>query len=227
MKTFTAGAKDNMNVLGYSPSVILDVADPSAPPYRVKDLTQNCDQNTYLMPISVMPTYNLNNVIGYDMVLNYDAAKLTPSGEVFMNTNSATNTINPTLVDVSYAILPVNGSGTANGTMNISISLVPTAPANTFFTATGGTGKDICFVKFTRNGLANLDSTNIVMPTLNESYYNNVFSKNVASGKAKSIKNTTYVGNLNYWFDNQAMSYPNLIQNLKNVYLLFLERNLD
>jgi hypothetical protein len=201
--TFKAVATDNMSALGYSSTVTVDVVDPNAPPYKVSDLTQYCDQNTYLMPVTVMPTYTVNNVIGYDIVLNYNAAKLTPTGDIIMNT-AALGLINPSYVDAVSSIMPVNGTGNTSGTLNISLYLNSSAPVNTFFT---GTDKNICFVKFNRNGLGSVESTPVAIASLNESYYNQVVSKGSANGTAASIKNTTYVGNLQFWFDNQAMPY--------------------
>jgi hypothetical protein len=201
--TFKAVATDNMSALGYSSTVTVDVVDPNAPPYKVSDLTQYCDQNTYLMPVTVMPTYTVNNVIGYDIVLNYNAAKLTPTGDIIMNT-AALGLINPSYVDAVSSIMPVNGTGNTSGTLNISLYLNASAPVNTFFT---GTDKNICFVKFNRNGLGSVESTPVAIASLNESYYNQVVSRGSANGTAASIKNTSYVGNLQFWFDNQAMPY--------------------
>ena len=51
-------------------------------PYAVQSNTQNCDVPTFCIPLAVALASPIDNVKGYDVVINYDATKLVPTGNV-------------------------------------------------------------------------------------------------------------------------------------------------
>jgi hypothetical protein len=198
IKTFYAKATDAFGAFTNSASVTLDIADPNALPYKIKDNTQNCDASTYCMPVAVASTYTVDNVIGYDILLNYDASKLTPTGNVTVNNVL----INPNYVETAVSIGTPSGS---NGTMQISLYLNSNAPASAEF---AGTNTDIFCVQFAKTaGFNPVDSAALSISSIQESYYTGVILKTANTGKAYSVKNNTYEGSLVFWSDNQAIKY--------------------
>lgn len=198
IKTFYAKSTDTFGAFTNSSSVTLDIADPNALPYKIKNNTQNCDATTYCMPVAVASTYTVDNVIGYDILLNYDASKLTPTGNVTVNNTL----INPNYVETAVSIGTPSGS---NGTMQISLYLNSNAPASAEF---AGTNTDIFCVQFAKTaGFNPVDSAALSITSIQESYYTGVILKTANAGKAYSIKNNTYEGSLVFWSDNQAIKY--------------------
>jgi hypothetical protein len=199
IKTFTAKAIDDFQAKTTSSAVTLDIADPNALPYKVKNVTQNCDQTTYLMPVAVSNTYTVDNVIGYDVVLTYDASKLTPTGNVFVANNLYSNAAH---IETATSIGTPSGS---NGTMQISLNFNGNAPASAEF---NGTNADIFTVQFTKtSAFAGVDSATVAISSIQESYFTGVLNKTANSGKAYSIKNQNYPATLLFWSDNQAIKY--------------------
>jgi hypothetical protein len=198
IRTFYAKATDAFGAFTNSSSVTLDIADPNALPYKIKNNTQNCDASTYCMPVAVASTYTVDNVIGYDILLNYDASKLTPTGNVTVNNGL----INPNYVETAISIGTPSGSA---GTMQISLYLNSNAPASAEF---AGTNTDIFCVQFAKTaGFNPVDSAALSITSIQESYYTGVILKTANAGKAYSIKNNTYEGSLVFWSDNQAIKY--------------------
>jgi hypothetical protein len=198
IKTFYAKATDTYGAYTNSTNVTIDIADPNALPYKIKNNTQYCDVSTYCMPVAVAQTYTVDNVIGYDVILNYDASKLTPTGNVTVNNGL----INPNYVETAVSINAPSGS---NGSMQISLYLNSNAPSTAEF---NGTNTDIFCVQFAKTaGFNPLDSAALSISSIQESYYTGVILKTANAGKAYSIKNTTYEGNLEFWSDNQAIKY--------------------
>jgi hypothetical protein len=199
VKTFTAIATDNFQATATSAAVTLDIADPNALPYRVKNVTQNCDQTVYLMPVAVSNTYTVDNVIGYDIALTYDASKLTPTGNVFV-----ANALYPNAAHIETATSIGTPSGN-NGTMQISLNFNGNAPASAEF---NGTNADIFTVQFTKtSAFAGLDSATVAIASIQESYITGVLNKTANSGKAYSIKDQNYPATLSFWSDNQPIRY--------------------
>lgn len=199
IKAFTAKAIDDFQASTTTAAVTLDIADPNALPYKVKNVTQNCDQTTYLMPVAVSNTYTVDNVIGYDVVLTYDASKLTPTGNVFVANNLYSNAAH---IETATSIGTPSGS---NGTMQISLNFNGNAPASAEF---NGTNADIFTVQFTKtSAFAGVDSATVAISSIQESYITGVLNKTANSGKAYSIKNQNYPATLLFWSDNQAIKY--------------------
>ena len=199
VKTFTAIATDNFQATATSAAVTLDIADPNALPYKVKNVTQNCDQTVYLMPVAVSNTYTVDNVIGYDIALTYDASKLTPTGNVFVANTLYSNAAH---IETATAIGTPSGN---NGTMQISLNFNGNAPANAEF---NGTNANIFTVQFTKtSAFAGLDSATVAIASIQESYITGVLNKTANSGKAYSIKDQNYPATLSFWSDNQPIRY--------------------
>ena len=209
-KALTAVATDNNSGTTTSTAVNLIIADPNALPYAVQNNTQNCDVQTICMAIAVAVASPIDNVKGYDVVLNYDNTKLTPTGNITVFSDLTT----PSYVETAYSINAPVGGVTS---MNIAAYFNGTAPSSAEFQ---GTGKIFC-VEFARTSTFNgIDSAVVSVPFLQESYITGVQTKSVLSGKAYSVKNNSYVGTLKFWSDNSPIIYnaasvnSNLITNI-------------
>ena len=199
IKAFTAKAIDDFQASSTTAAVTLDIADPNALPYKVKNVSQNCDQTVYLMPVAVSNTYTVDNVIGYDIALTYDASKLTPTGNVFVANALYSNASH---IETATAIGTPSGS---NGTMQISLNFNGNAPANAEF---NGTNADIFTVQFTKtSAFAGIDTATVAITSIQESYITGVLTKTANAGKAISQKDQNYPATLLFWSDNQAIKY--------------------
>jgi Bacterial Ig domain/Secretion system C-terminal sorting domain len=192
-KVFVAKATDSFGAVTTSSSVTLDIADPNALPYTVGNVTQTCEIGTYCVPVAVSVTNPVDNVIGYDVTLNYDATRLTPTGNITVFSN---------LVNAGY--VETANSVTAPGTMNISLYFNGTAPALTEF---NGTGNIFC-VEFTRlAAFEPIDSASVSVSFLQESYITGVQTRSASAGYAISEVSSNYQGTLRFWSDNSAIAY--------------------
>jgi hypothetical protein len=199
--TFYAKATDTYGAITNSATASVDIADPNALSYKVKDLTQNCDATTYCMTVASASNYTVDNVIGFDISLSYDATKVTPTGNITL-AGTTTGLINPNYVESAISI----GTGANAGTMQITLNLNGTAPSTAEFAGTGG--KDLFCIEFTKTtGFAAVDNAAFTNLAVQESYFTGVTQKPGTSGTAYSVKNTTYVSNLEFWSDNQAIKY--------------------
>ena len=199
--TFYAKATDAYGATTNSSIVTLEIADPNALSYKVKNVTQNCDAVSYCMPVSVASTYTVANVIGYDISLKYNANKVTPTGNITLS-NTANGLINPNFVETNVVIgTPVNGVGS----LQITLNLNGAAGSSTYF---AGTNKDIFCVEFIKTaGFTAVDTAVFTDLSVQESYITGVTTKPGSNGSAISQKNTTYIANLEFWSDNQAIKY--------------------
>jgi hypothetical protein len=198
--TFYAKATDTYGAITNSATASVDIADPNALSYKVKNVTQNCDAVSYCMPVSVASTYTVANVIGYDISLSFDATKVTPTGNITLS-STANGLINPNFVETSVSI----GTGSLAGTMQITLNLNGAAGSSTYF---AGTNKDIFCVEFIKTaGFAAVDNAAFTNLSVQESYITGVTQKPGSDGSAISVKNTTYIANLEFWSDNQAIKY--------------------
>ena len=207
-KTITVRSTDNKGATTTSAALNLNIADPNALPYEVRTIDQKCILPTFSVPVAASATNNVDNVIGYDLVLNYDKNKLTPTGNIVVNGDM----INATLVNTSNAI------DAANGKMNISVYFTPQAPAGTKF---AGNGKLIS-VEFNKTAnFASVDTAIISVSSLQESYISGVQTKAVSAGKAITHKDYIYPMALRFWGDNKAIKYDASLPNnhlITNVY---------
>jgi hypothetical protein len=193
IKTITAKATDSNGGTTTSASLTLDISDPNALDYQVKAVTQVCNESTFCVPISTGPTYVVNNVRGYDLVINYAAADVEPTGNITLGSTLT----NPSYVEYSSAY--------SNGTLNLSLYFNGTAPSTAEFAGQG----DIFCVEFTRlGGFGPVDSSAVSVSSLQESYITGVTSKLVTPRKMYSFTDQNYEANLDYWTaDNVNISY--------------------
>lgn len=208
-KTVVAKATDSNGAITTSATLTLVINDLLALPYEVKAVTQTCDNATYCVPVAAASTYTVDNVKGYDVVMNYDAAKVTPTGNITVY-NVLTNS---TYVETASAIA-------SPGTLNLSLYFDGNAPASAEF---AGTGNIFC-VEFTRlAGFLPVDSSAVSVSFLQESYITGVQTKPVTTRKMYSTTQQNYTANLQFWSDNSAIAYnaasPNsfLITNINGV----------
>lgn len=199
-KTFSVRATDDKGATATSSTVTLNIADPSALPYALGIITQACDINTILMPLSASITAPVDNVKGYDIVLNYDKTKVSATGNVVLHGDL----IDASLIEESHSIDAVNGKVT------ISVNFKGSAPSSTEF---NGTGK-LLSVEFTRTGgFAPRDTALFSTSFLQESYITGVQQKAASVGKLISFKNFEYKGFLKHWKSNQTIKYNAALPN--------------
>ncbi len=193
-KNITVRSTDNKGAVTTSSVLTLTIADPNALPYQVDVVDQLCNLPTFCVPVAAAVTYTAANVKGYDVTLNYDKTKLTPTGNITLYGN---------MINASY-IEQSNSIDAVNGVMNIVINLKGTAPANASFNGNG----DIFCVEFTKTGtFAQIDTAIVSVPFLQESYITGVATKSVSAGKAITHRNEHFPGALRFWSDNSAIKY--------------------
>ena len=194
VKNITVKSTDNKGAITTSSVLTLNIADPYALPYEVITVSQKCNTAKFNVPVAAAATNTVNNVIGYDIVLNYDKTKVTPTGSITV----LNNLINSTYVETQNTIDAVNGK------MNIVLSFNTTAPANAKFNGIG----NIFTVEFTKTAnFASVDTALISVPFLQESYVTGVFTKAASSGKAITFKDYFFIGALKFWKGNGAINY--------------------
>ena len=219
-KNVTAKATDSNGGITTSAVLTIDISDPSALPYKVKAVSQVCNTTTFLVPIATGiyngSNYVVDNVRGYDLVINYDANDVTPTDVVIPGAL--------TTAPVEYsAAHSANGSV---GTLNVSLYFQGSAPVNSEFAGMG----DVLSVVFTRiGGFAPLDSSAVSVASLQESYVTTAVTKLVTPNKMYSTTEENYNGTLQYWNGtapiayNPASSSSFLITNIKGVFGTGLE----
>jgi hypothetical protein len=204
--SITAKSTDDRGAITTSSAVVLSIADPNALPYNIGSSVNACNDTSFCLPLNVVDT--VANIIGYDVVLNFDPTRVTPTGVVTV----ASDLVNASFTEVSNSIDQVAG------TMNISVYFNGSAPASTRF---AGAGELFC-VEFTKNGaFAPDDTASFTVPFLQESYFTGVQSKLVQEGDYVSFRDSLYTGTLKLWSDNSVIPYnvanPNefLITNIR------------
>ncbi len=200
IKTFNLRSTDNKGAITTSAGVTLTVADPSALPYEIGTVIQTCNPTTFCVPLAAAVTNTVDNVKGYDLVLNYDKTKITPTGNITL----FNNLINSSFVETDNSIDAING------TMNISVSFKSTAPLNAEF---NGVGNILC-VEFTKTAnFMPVDTAIVSMPFLQESYITGVAQKAVSAGKAITYRDQNFPGVLKFWSDNSPIKYNSALPN--------------
>ncbi len=187
----TVQATDNRG--GVTTSLVDSIIIINHQPYKVTSEIQTCLNDSFCLPVTAVDT--VKNVIGYDMVVNYDNSKVAPTGVITLDGNL----INAQYISYTDSINP------AAGTVAISVYMNGNAPANTFFTGTG----DILCVEFKTNSgsFTASDAANFTVPTLQESYITGVLTKQVTPGTFTSVKDSAFDGSLKYWSDNHPIKY--------------------
>lgn len=190
--TITAVARDNQSANTTSAPVTITVFDPNGAPYRINSSATNCFQNVLCIPLTATST--VTNVIGYDVVLKYNKAKVTPTGTITVGSSM----INPSFTSTATSI------DTANGRMSISVFFSPAAPSGTFFT---GTGDVFCteFIKTT--SFAAVDTAWFAVVSLQESRFTGVTQQLADSGSYRSFKDSAFAASLRFWYDLTPIRY--------------------
>jgi len=184
----TASATDNKGAMTTTPGHSITVVHP----YAMDRISQPCYEDLICMPLRA--TEPVADIIGFDIVVKFDATKVVPTGVVnlYGDLNSTGN--------INYAA-NINQS---NSTMMISVFLNPSAPEGTSFT---GTGRLLC-MEFTKTqGFGAADSAVFTITTLTESYFTGVKSRTSKPGKAIAYKDFNLYGSLKYWSDNSPIAY--------------------
>ena len=191
-KVVTAKATDSNGAITTSATLTIVINDLLALPYEVVSVTQTCELPTYCVPVAAALTNPVNDVKGYDVVMNYDATKVVPTGNVTVYSAL----VNPALIDVA--------TSWTSGELTISLSFKGTAPASSEF---NGTGNLFC-AEFTRlAGLAPFDQSQVSVSFMQESYITGVQQKPVTANNIFSTTQQNYVASLQYGFDGSAISY--------------------
>lgn len=190
--TLTARATDNLSAQTTSSGVTVNIVDPNALPYKVVTTNVPCSSSSFCLPIQAVAT--VSNVIGYDMTLSFNPAKLRPTGNVTVFGNLVT----PSYVDVANTI------DTVTGTMSIALYFNTSAPSTARFSGSG----DLICVEFNKTSTVTASDSSIVRVTfLQESYFNGVSSKLADAGIYKAYQDSVLRGNLRFWFDNTPIKY--------------------
>ena len=199
-KIFTVRATDDKGAVSTSSSVTLNIADPNALPYALDIINEECNTDTICMTLSAVVTSPVDNIKGYDVVLNYDVTKVVPTGNVTLFSDLVSNT----LIEEAHVIDAVNGKFT------ITINFKGSAPATSEFNGSG----DIFCVEFVKiAGFAPIDTATFSTSFLQESYYTGVQQKAASAGKWISFKNFLYDGKLSHWLNNQPIRYNAALPN--------------
>ena len=192
-KVVTAKATDSNGAITTSATLTLVINDLLALPYEVVSVTQTCELPTYCVPVAAALTNPVNDVKGYDVIMNYDATKVVPTGNITVYSAL----VNPALIDIATSL-------TTPGELVISLSFKGTAPASSEF---NGTGNLFC-AEFTRlAGLAPFDQSLVSVSFMQESYITGVQQKPVTANNIFSTTQQNYVASLQYGFDGSAISY--------------------
>jgi hypothetical protein len=209
--SLTVKSTDDKGAITTSSAVVLNIADPNALPYEIGIISQPCDEPNFCIPLSVAVTAPVDNVKGYDVVLDYDATKLTPTGNITLSSDL----INAAFLEEAHSI------DAANGKMTISVYFKGSAPSTAEFNGTG----DIFCVEFAKTGsFASTDEALITTDFLQESYITGVEAKTSSTGKAITYRDENYTGLMKFWLDNSPIKYNAA---LPNAFLISKVRGAD
>jgi hypothetical protein len=186
--TITAIVTDNKGAKETSVPVTIVVFHP----YEMETVEQGCNLDNICMPLQV--TDPISDVIGFDIVMKYDATKVTPTGTI---------TLYNDLINREYADYGVNINQTG-GTMMISVFLKSSAPENTNF---HGTGKLLCAEFSKTSAFKPVDTVAFSVNSITESYYTGILAKTAKPGKAITYKDFYFNGVLKYWSNNSPIAY--------------------
>lgn len=187
-----AVAWDHHGASSQSNIVTITVADPNALPYGIVNSSNTCVASTFCVMIAANDT--VHNVIGYDIVMHYNASKVTPTGVITVNGAL----VNPNYVDV------ISSVDVPNSNINISLYFNGSAPASTHFQGLG----NLCCVEFSKTGnFANVDTANFSIVSLQESRVTGVSLTSADAGRYSTFRDTTFGGSLRFWLNNAPLAY--------------------
>jgi hypothetical protein len=189
----TAVATDNKGVSTTSAPVNVVVNNPNAQPYQITQVVQTCLPGSVCIPV-VSTKASMKDVIGYDVVLNYDKNRVVPTGVI---------TVSNDLINSNLTTYTTN-IDTTNALMNISIFFNGSATDGTNF---HGKGQLFC-AEFNKTAkFKSVDTAVFSISSLDESYARSVVTKPVKSGKFITYKDSTFHGSLKFWYDNSPIKY--------------------
>ncbi|MBK8854005.1 MAG: hypothetical protein IPN10_07775 [Saprospiraceae bacterium] len=204
-KNFTARAFDNNGDSITSNLITIEIIDPAGAPYRVGDVNQTCIPETFCMPIISAAT--LDNVIGYDVIINYDKTKVEATGNVIVRNLY----VDSTLVEV------VSSIESANGKMNFSAYFRSNAPSTTEFN--GVANQTVFCVEFTKlSTFLPVDTVEFTVSKLQESYANGILLKSVDPGDYITYRDSLFDSSLKFWTDNSPIAYTPGVNLITNIY---------
>jgi hypothetical protein len=196
-------ATDNSAGTGTSTAWNLSIVNPTAQPYALGVVQQECDLGNFCMPINSSATGSVSNVIGYDIVLQYNPSKVIPTGSVSVNNAFIFPTPSGTTQVVDIFTLTTVVSPTV-AFMNISASFKTTAPINSRFQ---GANAEIFCVGFTKTStMTAVDIANFSVQSLQESYFTTVLPQLASSGSYITYKDSVFTGKLRF-ANNAIMPY--------------------
>jgi len=172
------------------------VVDPSAG-FLIEDKTAVCyESEVFCMPIRV--TTAVNNVLGFDIPLEYERTKVQPTGVVYVKTDLLGTGGNYNWVSVYTNI------DDANGIMYISLAINGSAPAGTEF---NGLGELIC-VEFAKTiAFGTVNSADFTSDGIDVSKATQVTKVLVSDGTFNTVKEENFNGELKFWKDNSPIAY--------------------
>jgi chitodextrinase len=187
----TATATDNKGASITSVPVTFVVINP----YELGSFEQACNVDEACVPLKV--TEPISDVIGFDMVMKFEADKVIPTGLITFSGDL----INPDLLDYGVHI------NQPAGTIAVTVFLKSSAPEGTGFE---GTGQLLC-IEFTKTAsFKPVDTVDFSVTSMKESYITGVVSRTVKPASLSTYRDYYFTGTLNYWSDNSPLSYdPN------------------
>ena len=169
--------------------------------YEVREVTAKCNEENICVPIAAQQ--DVEDIIGFDIVLHYNVNKVVPTGIIRKSADLAP--LN--LVETSYSI-------PSAGKMLIAVYFNSNAPVTSRFEGLG----DIICVEFEKRPafLAN-DNVEFTVEPIRESYISGVQIEPCDTNSYITYKDTLFTSNLEFWADNSPIAYvagTNLITNI-------------
>jgi hypothetical protein len=191
--SLTAVARDDNGALTTSAARNVIVGSSTAG-YYIKSVSDTCyNSDVFCMPI--LTSKAIDNVLGYDMILKYEQAKVMPTGVIYVS-NDLLGTVTYDKVESFVNI--------GNGQMNISLAFKLSAPANAKFV--GGIDKQLICVEFVKKAAFTATSSALFeIDELLESKVSGALPVVVTDGSFTSLVDQNFTGKLTFWKDNAAI----------------------
>lgn len=195
----TAIATDNNNAVSSDSVQIYVTKNDTNYDYEIGQVKNKCFVTNFCLPVYSVNS-KLSNVIGYDIVLKYDANKVTPTGKI----NISNDLVNSN--EVNY----LTNIDSVNSTIDITLYLNTSANANSNFKSKG----QLFCAEF--NKTSNFKSTDTAffsILSLDESYFTYTLSAAAKPGMFISYPDSIFNGTLKYWADSSVIGYNDLMPN--------------